>query len=240
MSDMATEKKVSFYDDLWSNRPKVINLHEAQRLAKIFSAMVTVKQRVEKPVPTICDLGCGIGWLANELRVFGDVTGVDSSPEGVRIAEHRWHGINFETANILNYRPDNAFDVVISSEVIEHIEDKESFMDTVTFLLRDGGFFIITCPNGSVKKYHDNLNAPQQPIEQWPTYNELRALIGKYMKIEYPKTFLFDFSEEGMLRILNSYKLNKLLKHVGLERAFQLLCCFSKFGLYQIILASKH
>ena len=240
MSNMTADKQVSFYNDAWSNRPKVINLHEAQRLAKILSAMVTARERIQKPVPTICDLGCGVGWLANELRVFGDVTAVDSSPEGIRIAEQRWHGINFETVDILNYRPDNAFDVVISSEVIEHFEDKETFMDTVSYLLRDGGFFIITCPNGSVKKYYDKLNAPQQPIEQWPTHNELRNLIGKRMEIVYQETFLFDFSEEGMLRILNSHKLNRILKHVGLERVFQLLCCFSRYGLYQIIVASKH
>lgn len=240
MTNMTTDKENLFYDDLWSNRRKVINLHEAQRLAKILSAMVTVRERVEKPVPTICELGCGVGWLANELRVFGDVTAVDWSPEGVRIAEQRWHGINFETADILKYRPDNAFDVVVSSEVIEHIEDKESFMNTVAYLLRDGGFFIITCPNGSVKKYYDKLDAPQQPIEQWPTHNELRGLIAKYLKVEYQETFLFNFSEEGMLRVINSYKLGKTLKHAGLKRVFERLCCFSKYGLYQIIVASKH
>lgn len=236
---MTTDKQVSFYNDLWSNRPKVINQHEAQRLAKILSAMVAIRQRIQKPVPKICDLGCGTGWLANELRVFGNVTAVDWSPEGVRIAEQRWHGINFETSDVLDYRPDDAFDVVVSSEVIEHVEDKAAFMDTVAYLLRNGGFLIITCPNGNVEKYYENMDLKKQPIDEWPTYKELRNLVERFFEVEYQETFVFNFSQRGVLRIINSHKLNCIFKFVGLSRIFQCICCFTSYGLYQIIVARK-
>lgn len=42
---------------------------------------------------------------------------------------------------------DGSFDLVYSSEVIEHIKDVEGFLTAVNRLLKDGGVFIITTPS---------------------------------------------------------------------------------------------
>lgn len=85
----------------------------------------------------ICDLGCGVGWLANEMRVFGEVTGVDFSPEGVRAASARWPGLSFMVGDVTKYRPQEPFNLVVCSDVIEHIEDQRAFIENIAGMLTE-------------------------------------------------------------------------------------------------------
>ena len=72
-----------YYDEYWSNRETRLNAHEVLRLSMILKAFSLIPQDSKGRSPRICDLGCGNGWLSNELTKFGSVTGVDLSPEGV-------------------------------------------------------------------------------------------------------------------------------------------------------------
>jgi SAM-dependent methyltransferase len=44
--------------------------------------------------------------------------------------------------------PDGAFDVILSVEVLEHVEEDASFVKNVHRVLKPGGLFIMTTPNG--------------------------------------------------------------------------------------------
>ncbi len=44
--------------------------------------------------------------------------------------------------------PSNAYDIVVSVEVLEHVERDELFVDEVCRVLKPGGVFIMTTPNG--------------------------------------------------------------------------------------------
>lgn len=239
MTDLSTEAQAKFYDTFWAHRPSEINVHETHRLAKIFSAMVTVKENVGHDKLRICDLGCGIGWLANELRVFGEVKGIDFSEEAIRLAKNRWPEIDFEIADITKYQTNERFDVVISSEVIEHITNKHNFMNTVVTLLNKEGYMIITCPNAKVKHHIKEQYLKIQPIEKWLTPTALRLLVERYMVVQLQETFLFNFSNDGMLRVINSYKLNRFVRALGCSGVFDALCASSGYGLYQILVARK-
>lgn len=51
--------------------------------------------------------------------------------------------------------PDERFDGVVAVEVLEHVEDDAKFLHNVVRVLRRGGFFLMTTPNGD---YVDNTN----------------------------------------------------------------------------------
>ena len=85
----------------------------------------------------ILDIGCGGGLLAEPLaRLGGEVTGIDAS-EGA-IAAARDHA-NRAGLNITYYHitaedfadRDLSFDIIIASEVIEHVSDRRGFLATM-------------------------------------------------------------------------------------------------------------
>jgi SAM-dependent methyltransferase len=106
-------------------------------------------------VTTICDLGCGNGFLAGELGRRGcTVLGVDASDTYLDFARQRNGSdrvsfmkglISLELAQQL--RASHApFDLVVSSDVIEHIYDPLEFLKTAFAILRPGGVAVIGTP----------------------------------------------------------------------------------------------
>jgi 2-polyprenyl-6-hydroxyphenyl methylase/3-demethylubiquinone-9 3-methyltransferase len=93
----------------------------------------------------ILDVGCGAGFLANELAGHGyDVTGIDCSRPTLDVA--RRHD-STGTVNYLcgdAYRMefgDGAFDVVCAMDFLEHVEYPERIVRETSRILKKGGLF---------------------------------------------------------------------------------------------------
>jgi len=106
-------------------------------------------------VRTICDLGCGNGYLAGQLGRRGfSVVGVDASDTYLQIArEHNSTGqVTFMKGLVDMHLPQQVlfgrqpFDLVVSSDVIEHLYDPLEFLKTALALLRPGGTAVIGTP----------------------------------------------------------------------------------------------
>ncbi len=96
----------------------------------------------------VLDFGAGVGNLARALHglgTFRSVTAVDIMPRPADLPEAiRWsaHDLNDRTSF-----PDGAFDVVVSAEVIEHLENPRSVAREWFRLLKPGGRVLISTPN---------------------------------------------------------------------------------------------
>ncbi len=121
-------------------------------------ALLRAEARVRNPwvIEKICDafpgreaalldVGCGAGFLANELALRGfPVTGLDASPESLRMA--RMHDVTgrvrYETgiAEHLPY-PDGSFHVVCALDFLEHVEDPGRIVGEIARALRPDGLF---------------------------------------------------------------------------------------------------
>ena len=232
----STREQITFYDKLWADRPENLNSYELMRLSKILSGMTTVWNRAGSPPFEICDLGCGIGWLSNELTKFGSVTGVDFSPEGIEEAKRRWPHVNFDVADVTAYRPPKQFDVVVCSEVIEHVEDQEALINTIDYLLRPKGCLILTCPNGKIRRYYNGF---LQPIENWPSPFELKRMVRTRFEIFHHETFVLEFAFAGPLRLRNSVKIRAVMGRFGALSLYDAIFEAFGYGLYQILCAQK-
>src|SRR5437879_737827 len=93
----------------------------------------------------ILDAPCGAGALVASLNEVGfEAWGADLQPEAQAVLGERFR------CGDLNSQlpwPEASFDVVVSVEGIEHIENRFGFLREVHRLLRPGGLLVITTPN---------------------------------------------------------------------------------------------
>ncbi len=106
------------------------------------------------------DIGCGGGILSERLsRLGARVTGIDASESSINVAkEHSFKSrleIDYKcltTSELLRSKKDkflNKFDIVIASEVIEHVNERKIFLSDVSKLSRSGGLIVFTTINKS-------------------------------------------------------------------------------------------
>jgi 2-polyprenyl-3-methyl-5-hydroxy-6-metoxy-1,4-benzoquinol methylase len=237
---MASADEKEYYNKYWLDHEVRLNNHEVIRLAEILKAMALVLENYKNHphVIEICDFGCGRGWLSNELSKFGKVTGVDFSEKGIELARERWKSVsNFEVQEIISWRPPKKYDIVVSSEVIEHIKQKDLYAETIKNILKPGGFLILTTPNKKVKRAWDKGGMGAQIVEEWLSSKELKNLFSDFMSPIFFETFIFDFSYSGIFRILSAPKLLTIIKKLGVMNIYNAFRSMNNMGLYQIYVA---
>lgn len=80
----------------------------------------------------VLDVGCGNGALAYDLadKAGGKVLGIDISQENITQAQSRYQHqkLQFMVGDVLKDLPDEHFDVVILSNVLEHLRERTTFL----------------------------------------------------------------------------------------------------------------
>lgn len=82
-------------------------------------------------VDTVLDIGCGNGALTYDVaKKAGQVVGIDLNEKSISLARQRYSrgNIKYICGNVLNDLPDERFDVVILSNVLEHIDERVKFL----------------------------------------------------------------------------------------------------------------
>ncbi len=95
----------------------------------------------------ILDVGCGEGWMLEIAKMKGwEVYGTELSSRSIEICKTK--GIKIY-AGVLNPEKMDVgeFDIVVSSQTFEHINNPNEEISNINKLLRKGGLFYITTPN---------------------------------------------------------------------------------------------
>lgn len=174
-----TEITRQYYDKRFGNQSQRLN--EEETIRKNAITEVLKKNFTDRQI-RIADFGCGRGWLSDVLSAFGIVTGFDISEQAIANARRSFPGINFvclDASAPLPAEHHGKFDLVVSSEVIEHLEDQVAYVKNLSKLLATGGHFIITTPNGSWFDafYREGRESWKQPIENWRTREQLCEML---------------------------------------------------------------
>lgn len=109
---------------------------------------------------TVLDAGCGEGFVTHALaRKNPDLhlTGMDLSAEAVAYAEQHFGDLaRFRTGNLYKLPfSDNSFDVVLCSEVLEHLEDTDRAVAELKRVARQ--YVLITVPREPYFKWLNDI-----------------------------------------------------------------------------------
>lgn len=142
----------------------------------------------------ILDVGCGFGYLTYALAKEGhDVRGLDISNIAVEQARKRY-GDLFICSEVQEYarQVGPIYDIVISTEVIEHIPNVKSFLSSLTQLLGTNGKIILTTPNRSCypKKVLWRTDLP--PVHFWWFSERSISFLAKEINL---KASFIDFTD---------------------------------------------
>ena len=164
--------------------------------AYLLPAVRRMLQSTEAAERRLFDCGCGNGSFGHQLVKDGwQVTGVDPSEDGVRIARQSFPDVRVEqgsTEEDLAARF-GTFPVVISLEVVEHVYAPREYISRIRDLLEPGGSVVLSTP------YHGYLK------------NLAIALTDKW---DHHHTVLWD---HGHIKFWSVATLGELLRESGFK-----------------------
>jgi SAM-dependent methyltransferase len=144
----------------------------------------------------VLDVGCGNGFLCGRLAELGcEVVGIDASIRGITIAKETFPSVRFECVNaggdLLGYLNEKPFDLVVSTEVVEHMYAPRQWAASCFTALKPTGRLVCSTP------YHGYLK------------NTAISLLGKWDSHADP---LWD---GGHIKLWSRRTLTKLLMDAG-------------------------
>lgn len=161
-------------------------------LAQLESALEP-RRTFRRETLRILDIGCGAGGMLSFLSNWGEVAGVDASPEAVAMAAATGvgdvrHGslpgdIPFDPAS---------FDVITLLDVLEHVDDDVMALEAVRRLLRPHGTLIMTVPAYRLLwSGHDVVNEHRRRYVRGELRHKLQEAGFTVDRLSYFNTLLF-------------------------------------------------
>lgn len=134
-------------EKLYSSKNPLVKYVHVGRLRKILGLIPKRKNM------KILDAGCGEGQLLSMVtKKFGlfnlKLYGTDITPTSLESAKKRIENAEFSLQDLrdLDYK-DEFFDVIMCTEVIEHVPDYKKVLKEFERILKKGGILIISFPN---------------------------------------------------------------------------------------------
>ena len=147
-------------DEWWDINGKFQSLHKFTDIRiRYINRVVSKYKKIDKIYSLnklkCLDIGCGGGLLSERIsRLGASVTGIDVTKRSIEIAKtHALNSglnINYINTDILSFIKNNSpkqFDLIIASEVIEHLDNRILFFKEISKLLKNKGILIITTIN---------------------------------------------------------------------------------------------
>ncbi len=164
----ADPKQIAYYnamaDEWWNPQGRFKTLHQlnpvrlrfiCDRVARHFG------RNPEKHLPLdglrLLDIGCGGGLLSEPLALLGaDVVGIDATAKMVHVASvhaaANYVDIDYRHALTEDLvEAGERFDVIVNTEVIEHVANVDGFVQSCCRLMNPGGIMVVATLNRTVK-----------------------------------------------------------------------------------------
>lgn len=204
--------------------------------------LLSVLQRlkVTRPHVKVLDVGCGNGAITFAVASVGcEVVGVDVSESSIEHAResNRFVNARFEAVPGDEFDLEDTYDLIICSEVLEHLYRPERLLKTMVRHLKDDGFLFITIPNGY---------GPREILGRTEKFLRERLNLGKLIDEARSKVKMLDAATKCAVHTSNPdqdhvqkftmKELTGLLRRAGLSAVERVNSIF----IFSVLLRTKH
>jgi len=191
----------------------------------------------------VLDAGSGFGqysyWLARKFRKW-QITGVDVKQEQVDdcnafFKKARLHQVQFVAGDLTQFQKNDAYSLIISVDVMEHIEDDNAVFRNFYHSLKPGGMLLISTPSdqgGSDVNDHEQVSFIEEHVRDG--YNKLE-IQEKLAGAGFERTAArYQYGRPGRL----SWKLSMKypIKMLGISKIFFLILPFYYLAVFPFCL----
>ncbi|MDI9638683.1 bifunctional 2-polyprenyl-6-hydroxyphenol methylase/3-demethylubiquinol 3-O-methyltransferase UbiG [Kamptonema cortianum] len=136
-----------------------------------------IKDNTTQPLKglRILDVGCGGGLLCEPLaRLGANVTGIDPVKENIKIAKMHAKAMGLKITYLASAVEDLStdmlpFDVIVASEIIEHVDHPDAFLKACVARLAPQGGMVVTTFNRTFKSYFFGIVAAEYILKWAPS-----------------------------------------------------------------------
>jgi 2-polyprenyl-3-methyl-5-hydroxy-6-metoxy-1,4-benzoquinol methylase len=208
--------RIYFYESFADHFDSSMNMYDTEkRLTVVFNELLTGDISGKR----LLDAGCGTGWFSKLSVERGAI--VTSMDIGENLLSKVALKCNSERVlgSILNIPfEDNVFDIVVSSEVIEHVSDPYLAMQELFRVLKPGGVMVLTTPNKiwyfAIWIANTLKLRPYRGLENWTGWHEMKRNLRRigYCDVKLSGIHLFPFVSKIFYPVLDYFhRYNKIL-----------------------------
>lgn len=132
---------------------------------------------------TVLDAACGRGYGTYFIsKKSKTMVGADIRKDYIEFAQNNYssNNIQFLESDVTKINlSDNTFDVIISFETIEHLQDADSFLREVVRLLKNDGILLLSTPNRDLSSQDHEKPINQLHVKEYSEM-ELRESLSRF------------------------------------------------------------
>jgi ubiquinone/menaquinone biosynthesis C-methylase UbiE len=218
---MAGTKKELFYDTIVDEWEGLSHKVETQKRLKVIFKELLFDVELKKK--KFLEVGCGLGYFSRKAVSLGaKVTGIDIGPRLIERCRKKSPNARFIEASV-SALPFNteSFDIVLCTEVIEHVEDQKKAFSETYRVLKKGGYLVLTTPNKLFKPLFDLLGLvgirAYQGNENWLYPWKIKSIL-KERNYEILKEIYFNFFYPN--KFFNYFEKFKFLKYLMINQGY--------------------
>jgi len=174
----------SFSSNWWDSNGPMKGLHALNQVRVPFirdgliSTEAVAADRINKPNVLeglkILEVGCGGGILTEALaKLRADIVALEPSEKLLEVANNRFielKNVQLLGESIEQHSQSNAekYDAVVASEVLEHVKDQRSFLESCVGSLKPGGSIFVTTMNKTNASWLGGIIAAEHVLKLVP------------------------------------------------------------------------
>jgi 2-polyprenyl-3-methyl-5-hydroxy-6-metoxy-1,4-benzoquinol methylase len=176
------ENMDAFYAD-----PSLLETYFTSERLCFYKEVVSRVEALGLSPASVLDVGCGSGHLLAHLHKTWPgacLLGVDFSSKSVDLAQRLQPALEFRQCSIFELdRLGRTFDLVICTEVLEHLEEAGMAMEQLVSVCRPDGCVVITVPEGRGDTFagHFNFWTPESFRREFRRWRPEVSVFGNYL-----------------------------------------------------------